>query len=82
MNTEFYEELEDLVDIHDGCTANGEEIFCFKLIKEILDGNILKTDLHEKQKRLAQKQLIESLEWFQSIGVTVEYKEELMKVIS
>ncbi|MBR4083927.1 MAG: hypothetical protein IKK33_06545 [Lachnospiraceae bacterium] len=82
MNTEFYEQLNDLVDIHNNCTSNGEEIFCFDLIKKIVDGEVLKENINEEQRILAQKQLVESLEWFQIIGVTIEYQEELMKIIS
>lgn len=81
MNTEFYEQLNDLVDIHNNCTSNGEEIFCFDLIKKIVDGEVLKENIDEEQRILAQKQLVESLEWFQIIGVTIEYQEELMKII-
>jgi len=82
LNTEFYEQLRDLVDIHDNCIANGEEIFCFKLIKEIVDGKLSKEDLSEERRLLAQKQLVESFEWFHIIGVTIDYQEDLMKIIS
>lgn len=82
MNQEFYEQLLELVDMHDNCTANGEEVFCFKLIKSIIDGEKNKNDISESQRMLAKKQLIESFEWFQILGVSIEYQEELMKVIS
>lgn len=81
MNAEFYEELKNLVDIHENCTANGEEIFCFKLIKEIVDGKVAKVDISEERRILAQKQLVESLEWFRIIGVTIKYQEELKNII-
>jgi len=42
MNTEFYNQLKDLVEIHAKCTANGEDIFCFDLIKKIVDGEVLR----------------------------------------
>ena len=64
MNTKFYEQLKDLVDIHDNCTSNGEEIVCFNLIKKIVDDEVLKENISEEQRILAQKQLVESLEWF------------------
>ena len=70
------------MDIHNNCTSNGEEIFCFDLIKKIVDGEVLKENISAEQRILAQKQLVESLEWFQIIGVTIEYQEELMKIIS
>lgn len=70
------------MDIHNNCTSNGEKIFCFDLIKKIVDGEVLKENISEEQRILAQKQLVESLEWFQIIGVTIEYQEELMKIIS
>ena len=82
MNIEFYEQLKDLVDIHSNCTSDGEEIFCFDLIKKIVDGKVSKTDISEEKMLLAQKQLLESLEWFQIIGVKIKYQEELMKIIS
>lgn len=82
MNIEFYEQLKDLVDIHDKCTSNGEEIFCFSLIKKIVDGEVLREDISEEQRLLAKKQLVESFEWFEIIGVTIEYQEELIKIIS
>ena len=63
MNTEFYEQLNNLVDIHNNCTSNGEEIFCFDLIKKIVDGEVLKENINEEQRILAQKQLVESFEW-------------------
>ena len=82
MSIEFYEQLKDLVDIHDKCTSNGEEIFCFSLIKKIIDGEVLREEISKEQRTLAKKQLVESFEWFDMIGVTVEYQEELMKIIS
>lgn len=82
MNTSFYEQLKDLVDIHDNCSSNGEEIFCFDLIKKIVDGEVVKEDISEEKLILAQKQLAESFEWFEIIGVTIEYQEELMKIIT
>ena len=82
MDKKFYEQLKDLVDIHDNCNSDGQEIFCFDLIKKIVDGEILKENINGDQILRAQKQLKESFEWFQIIGITVEYQEELMKIIS
>lgn len=82
MNNQFYEQLQELVNMHEKCTSDGEEIFCFKLIKSIIDGEKTISDISESKIKLAQKQLNESFEWFEIIGVSVEYKEELMKVIS
>ena len=48
----------------------------------LVDGEILKENISEEQILRAQKQLIESVEWFQIIGITIEYQEELMKIIS
>lgn len=81
MNTEFYNQLKDLVEIHDKCTANGEDIFCFDLIKKIVDGEVLKENINDEQQVLAYKQLVESLEWFQMIGITIEFQEELLKIL-
>ena len=82
MNVEFYEQLNGLVDVYKNSSSNGEEIICFNLIKDIVDGVVLKDDVRDEKLLLAKKQLAETIELFQIIGVTMEYKEELMKIIS
>lgn len=80
MNIEFYKEIEDLVDIHENCLSNGKEIVCFKLIRDIVDGKVLKENVSIAKKKLAQEQLAESLEWLESIGISVKYKEDFINM--
>ena len=82
MNQEMYEAVIDLIEIFDNCTVNGEEVWCFKLIKDIIDGKILIETITENKKKLAQMQINDSLEWIQSLGVTIKYKEELLAFIN
>ncbi len=82
MDKKIYAELLDLVDIHKNCISDGEEIFCFELIKEIVDGKIVKEEISKSKKVMAQKQLSESWEWLESLGVTIKYKNELENVIN
>ena len=70
------------MEIHHNCTSNGEEVFCFELIKKIVDGDVSRENISEEQRLLAKKQLAESFELFEMIGVTVEFQEELMQLIS
>lgn len=82
MNKEMYEAVIDLTEIFDNCTVNGEEIWCFKLIKDIIDGKVLIETISENKKKLAQMQINDSLEWIQSLGVAIKFKEEILAFIS
>ena len=81
MNAEVYQALSDLVDIFNNCTANGQEVFCFELIKDIAEGKIKKESITEEKKIIARKQLDESMEWLQSLGVKTKYQQELKEFI-
>lgn len=82
MNKELYEAVVDLTEIFDNCTVNGEEVWCFKLIKNIIDGKTLIETVSENRKNLAQMQINDSLEWIQSLGVTIKFKEEILELIN
>ena len=82
MNKEIYEAIIDLIEIFDNCTVNGEEVWCFKLIKDIIDGKVLIESISESRKKLAQMQIIDSLEWIQSFGVAIKFREEILALIN
>lgn len=82
MEQEIYEAVMDLIEIFDNCTVNGEEVWCFKLIKDIIDGKVLIETMNENKKMLAQMQINDSFEWIQSLGVTIKFKEEILALIN
>ena len=82
MNQEMYEAVIDLIEIFDDCTVNGEDVWCFKLIKDIIDGKVLIETISENRRKLAQMQINDSLEWIQSLGVTIKFKEEILAFIN
>lgn len=82
MNQEMYEAVIDLIEIFDDCTVNGEDVWCFKLIKDIIDGKVLIETISENRRKLAQMQINDSLEWLQSLGVTNKFKEEILALIN
>lgn len=82
MNQEMYEAVIDLIEIFDDCTVNGEDVWCFKLIKDIIDGKVLIETISENRRKLAQMQINDSLEWLQSLGVTIKFKEEILALIN
>ena len=82
MNQEMYEAVIDLIEIFDDCTVNGEDVWCFKLIKDIIDGEVLIETISENRRKLAQMQINDSLEWLQSLGVTIKFKEEILALIN
>lgn len=82
MEQEIYEAVMDLIEIFDNCTVNGEEVWCFKLIKDIIDGKVLIETINENKKMLAQMQINDSFEWIQSLGVTIKFKEEILALIN
>lgn len=82
MTIGLYESVESLVEIFDNCDADGERVICFELIKEILDGKKNKEDISESKKKLAQKQLLNSMNWLDSLGVETKFQEEFMNIIN
>ena len=82
MNQEMYEAVIDLIEIFDDCTVNGEDVWCFKLIKDIVDGKVLIETISENRRKLAQMQINDSFEWIQSLGVTIKFKEEILALIN
>ena len=84
MNQEMYEEVMDLVGIFDGCTVDGEDVWCFKLIKDIIDGKVLIETISENRKKLAQMQINDSFEWLESLGpnIVIRFKEEILALIN
>ena len=82
MNQEMYEAVIDLIEIFDNCTVNGEDVWCFKLIKDIIDGKVLIETISENRRKLAQMQINDSWEWLQSLGVTIKFKEEILALIN
>ncbi|MEW4411889.1 hypothetical protein [Clostridium sp. AN503] len=56
MDEKAYQALIELVDIFRDCYVDGEEISCFKLIKKIVDGEVIKESLDEETRLLAQRQ--------------------------
>ena len=81
MNTEIYQALMGLEEIFNDAFLEGEKIVCYKLIKEIVNGEISKQDISENERALAQRQLNLSMEWLQCIGVTIQYQDEFVKII-
>lgn len=82
MNQESYQALLDLIEIFHSCRdGEGTEIWCFKFIKKIVDGEILKENVSEKTKILAKKQFDVCIEWLRSIYVKVDCEEELRGII-
>lgn len=77
----MYEAVIDLIEIFENCSVDGEEVWCFKLIKDIIDGKVLVENISENKKKKAQMQINDSFEWLQSIGVTVKYKAEMIALI-
>ena len=82
MEQEIYEAVMDLIEIFDNCTVNGEEVWCFKLIKDRIDCKVLIETINENKKMLAQIQINDSFEWIQSLGVTIKFKEEILALIN
>lgn len=82
MNQEMYEAVIDLIEIFDNCTVNGEDVWCFKLIKDIIDGKVLAQTISENRRKLAQMQINDSLEWLLSLGITIKFKEEILALIN
>ena len=84
MNQEMYEEVSALVGIFDGCTVDGEDVWCFKLIKDIIDGKVLIETISEDRKKLAQKQINDSFEWLERLGpnIKIRFKEEILALIN
>ena len=82
MNQEMYEAVIDLIEIFDNCTVNGEDVWCFKLIKDIIDGKVLIETISENRRKLAQMQINDSLEWLLSLGITIKFKEEILALIN
>ncbi|MBQ4522051.1 MAG: hypothetical protein IJA10_03765 [Lachnospiraceae bacterium] len=82
MNQEAYQELLDLIEIFHNCTnVEGIEIWCFKFIKKIVDGEVLEEKISEEIRLLAKEQFDESMEWLHSMRVKVDYLEELRAFI-
>ncbi|MDE6517214.1 MAG: hypothetical protein K2L18_05120 [Acetatifactor sp.] len=81
MREEVYQELTDLVNVFRDCYADGEPVWCFEFIKQIVDGGATRDCISEVTKRAARKQLIESYEWLQSLNVKTRFQEELLSAI-
>ena len=82
MNQESYQQLITLIELFHNCTdGDGTEIWCFKYIKKIVDGEILLENESEKTKAFAKEQFDESISWIQSMNVKVDYIEELREVV-
>ena len=78
MNPDIYKAVVDLIDIFANSTIDGEKVICYEIIKGIIDGNILKEKISPNEKITVNKQIIDSLEWLEGLGVTTKYKEEIM----
>lgn len=81
MRDEVYRELADLVDVFSDCYADGELVWCFEFIKQIVDDGAPQDCISEETKKAARKQLIESFEWLQSLHVKTRFQEELLSTI-
>lgn len=82
ISKEGYQALMDLVEIFDNSIIEGEEVWCFKLIKEIVDGQVLREDICARKRILAEEQLCKAIDWLRSLGVVIEYQNELLAVIN
>ena len=78
MNKEMKEELDDLLDIFDGCFVNNEEVKCFKLIKKISDEGIDLESISKEAKGAVYKQLRESFNWLKEFNVRSNYSEKFL----
>ena len=77
----FYQSLEDLVEIFSDCSVEGEDIQCFDIMKNIVDGKWLIGNMDEELKIRMQKQLRASLEWLRSLGIETKYQQEFMGIL-
>lgn len=78
MDDRIYKVLEEMVEIFDNSTIDGDNVWCFEFIKKIVDGEILKEDIDENIKLLARKQFEKEEEWFRlCFGIEMPYNEEL-----
>lgn len=50
MNPAMYKEFVDLMDIFADSSCNGEKLVCYELIKDIIDGKILKDKISINEK--------------------------------
>lgn len=75
MNREMEEELDDLIDIFDGCFVDDEEVICFKVIKKISDEGIALESISKESKAVMYKQLRESFDWLKELNVKSNYYE-------
>lgn len=77
MDEKDYEILCDLVEFFENSKLDGEEIFCFALIKKMIDEEILVECIKENMRIVAKKQMEKVEEYFQCFNFSVpkELKE-------
>ena len=81
VREEVYQELTDLVNVFCDCYADGEPVWCFEFVKQIVDGGATQDCISEETKRAARKQVIESYEWLQSLNVKTRFQKEILSTI-
>ena len=77
MDEKDYELLCELVEHFENSKLNGEEIFCFVLMKKMIDEKILVECIEENTRITAKKQMEKVEEYFQCFNLSLpkEFKE-------
>lgn len=85
MHQPQYEELNDLVDIFEGCFFDGEAVQCFDFIKELVDKGHDTEDIPEEVREKMRVQMTEAFEWIEGLikgaSVKIEYKEKFLSCL-
>lgn len=78
MDQQQYQELETLIDIFDGMFFDGEDVQCFRFLKNLVDNQLDVADVKKEEKERMKKQLKEALDWLASLNVRIKCKDEFI----